>query len=783
MTERPPPPRATYRLQLREGVGFAEAERLLPRLEALGVSHLYLSPILRAVPGSTHGYDVIDPTAIEPALGGREGFARLAGAAHARGLGVILDIVPNHTAFSLESPWLCDVLRHGEASRWARHFDIEWEAGRLVLPFLPSPFEAMLEAGLVAVQEASDDAPGGPVMRVEELEVPLAPFPLSEPERAGEPDALRALHDRQAWRLAHWELERDGVTHRRFFNVTGLIGMRVEDGQVFDDTHALILDLVREGLVDALRVDHVDGLADPGAYLARLTEAAGVPVWIEKILVGPEALPPWPVEGTTGYEAGAAIARVLTDAEGLGRLDALWRRVTGEERSWEETLAQAKAQVIRQDLAAELGQLRRLAAAAAEASGEIEAGEESLREAILALLVEIPRYRTYLEAPDDATYGARRREDLGLLDAAEERAARGLVNDAALRWLAREVGDGATEAARRLRTRFQQVTGALMAKSQEDTAFFRFTRCLAHCEVGGEPGDPAWAPERFGAWCAARTGRDLTLTSSHDTKRAEDARARLLAMTHDPEAFGALLAASDGVPGSAEVPASLRWYIVQSLLALWEDGRDDIAPRLAAHVEKALREAREVTTWSHPRPEAEARAEDFSRALALDWAARRPPGLDRLAELGARLSLAQVALKCAMPGIPDFYQGAEGPLHHLTDPDNRLAVDWEGLEEVGGPPVTDRPLAGQKGTLTRDLLRLRAERPGLFAGAARVEAGGGGAWTLLREGPAGRLAVTVDPSSGEAPVRVGWSPRDAAGGSAGDAGGAPARGQGDVAAQ
>jgi hypothetical protein len=286
-----------------------------------------------------------------------------------------------------------------------------------------------------------------------------------------------------------------------------------------------------------------------------------------------------------------------------------------------------------------------------------------------------------------------------------------------------------------------------MAKSQEDTAFFRFTRCLAHCEVGGEPGEPVWPPERFGAWVAGRTGRDLTLTSSHDTKRAEDARARLLAMTHDPEAFEALLVASEGVPGAAEVPASLRWYIVQSLLAIWEEGRRDTAERLAAHVEKALREAREVTTWSHPRPEAEARAEEFSRALALDWAARRPPGLERLSALGARISLAQVALKCALPGIPDFYQGAEGPLHHLTDPDNRLAVDWEGLGEVGGPPAADAPLARRKGALARDLLRLRAEHPGLLASAARVEAGEGGRWTLLREGPAGRLAVEVDLAS------------------------------------
>jgi (1->4)-alpha-D-glucan 1-alpha-D-glucosylmutase len=221
---------------------------------------------------------------------------------------------------------------------------------------------------------------------------------------------------RQAWRLAHWELERDGVTHRRFFNVTGLIGLRVEDEQVFDDTHALILDLVRENLVDGLRVDHVDGLADPGAYLSRLRAAIGpdLPIWVEKILMEDETLPPWPVQGTTGYEAGAAIARVLTDRAGLAKLDALWREATGEARDWPEMLAEAKAQVIRQDLAAELAQLRRLAQAAAAASGEVEAGDEALREAVLALLVEMPRYRTYLETDDFD----RRREDLRRMDAA-----------------------------------------------------------------------------------------------------------------------------------------------------------------------------------------------------------------------------------------------------------------------------------------------------------------------------------------------------------------------------
>ncbi len=726
------PPRATYRLQLREGTTFERAIERLPAIRDLGISHLYLSPIFTATAGSTHGYDVTDPTEVDPTLGGRDGFEALSHAARDLGLGVIIDIVPNHTAFNLQNPWLLDVLRHGERSRWARHFDIDWGAGRLVLPFLPEPFEAMLEAGRIEAREGED----GPVLCAGDLEVPLTPHPLTEEERVGDTEALRALHARQAWRLAHWELERDGVTHRRFFNVTGLIGMRVEDSQVFDETHALVFDLLSDGLVQGLRVDHVDGLADPTEYLRRLRDAVGdTPIWIEKILVGEERLPLWPIEGTTGYESCAAITRVLTDRVGLAKLDTLWREVTGEARDWPEVLASAKAQVIRQDLAAELAQLKNLAMAAARASGGVEAGEEALREAVLALLVQVPRYRTYLESDDPE----RRAEDLRLMDEAAERAAEGLVSDTALRFVKDAIGEDGSEEARRLRTRFQQVTGALMAKSQEDTAFFRFTRCLAHCEVGGEPGDPEWSPARFGDWLAERTGRDLTLTSSHDTKRAEDARMRLVAMTHLPDSFRKVWEASRQVPGSDGVDPATRWYVVQSLLALWEPGRVDLGDRLAKHLEKALREAREVTNWTHPREEAEERPEDWARALARDWANRLPPGAPELIARAEDLSLAQVALKGLMPGIPDFYQGAEGPLHHLTDPDNRLAVDWDRLAEPepGG-------FGHRKDALTRRILAQRRDHPGLFAdGALRVE-GDDRSWRLVREGPEGRAVLSFD---------------------------------------
>ncbi len=724
-------PRATYRLQLREGMTFERTINRLGPIRDLGISHLYLSPIFTATTGSTHGYDVTDPTTIDPCLGGREGFEALARAAQGMGLGIIIDIVPNHTAFSLENPWLLDVLRHGERSRWARHFDIDWRAGRLVLPFLPEPFEAMLESGRIR----TGDGPDGPVLCAGDLRIPLTPHALTEAEREGDAEALRQLHARQAWRLAHWELERDGVTHRRFFNVTGLIGMRVEDEQVFQDTHALTFELVREGLVQGLRVDHVDGLADPTEYLGRLREAViDLPIWIEKILVGEEHLPRWPVEGTTGYEACAALTRVLTLQAGLAKLDELWRRETGETRGWPEVLAAAKAQVIRQDLAAELAHLKNLAMGAAQASGEVEAGEEALREAVLALLVEVPRYRTYLEDTDED----RRAEDLRLMDEAADRAAQNLVSGRTLRFVTEAICDAETEEAQRLRQRFQQVTGALMAKSQEDTAFFRFTRCLAHCEVGGEPGDPAWSPARFGEWLAERAGRDLTLTSSHDTKRAEDARMRLVAMTHLPEAFSQVWDDSKRVPGAKAVPPATRWYVVQSLLALWETGREGLGDRLAKHLEKAMREAREVTNWTHPREEAEQEPEDFARALAQAWADRLPPGAAELMARAEELSLAQLALKVLMPGIPDFYQGAEGPLHHLTDPDNRLAVDWDrlGCPEPGG-------FAHRKDALSRRLLALRRDQPRLFAeGTLRVE-GSDETWQFVREGPDGRIALSL----------------------------------------
>ena len=516
----PTVPLATYRIQLRDNVDFAEIERHLPYLSGLGVSHLYLSPIFAASTGSTHGYDITDPTRVDPALGGREGFERLARAAIGRGLGIILDIVPNHTAFTLENPWLLDVLRHGPDSRYARHFDIDWQAGPLVLPFLPEPFEKMLADGAFSLRDG--------FWCFGDVQVPLA-------DDSAPRDDLRALHDRQHWRLVQSDMERDSITHRRFFNVTSLIGMRVEDPAVFDDTHALILDLVRAGLVHGLRVDHVDGLADPAAYLDRLHKAVpDTPIWVEKILVGDEAMPPgWPVLGSTGYEAARLIARLLTDPQGIERLDALWREATGIQTGFREELTQAKLAVLDNELAAERRQLRDMAAAAAEGSQDIEAGPETLREAVTALLVAMPRYRSYVtdRAGD---------EDRALLARLADDAAQGLRSRATVDLLAGLMADPPTDAARRFVVRFQQVSGALLAKAQEDTAGFRWTRYLAANEVGAEPDEPCVAEAEANAFLAARQPGAMTLVSTHDTKRSADSRMRIAAISHLPDAFADL---------------------------------------------------------------------------------------------------------------------------------------------------------------------------------------------------------------------------------------------------
>ncbi|MEQ9635104.1 MAG: malto-oligosyltrehalose synthase [Devosia marina] len=695
-------PTATYRVQLREGVDFDNLARHVDYIAGLGMSHLYLSPIFTASSGSTHGYDVINPNQIDPKLGGRGAFERLVGAARQVGLGIILDIVPNHTAFTLENPWLLEVLREGENSPYASHFDIDWNAGPLVLPILPAPFEQMLAAGRFSAKSG--------YFVFDETQIPLAD---TAREDVTEIDALRKLHEQQHWRLKHWEAERDSITHRRFFNITSLIGMRVEDPEVFDDTHALTLDLVRAGLVDGLRVDHIDGLADPAAYLERLSQALpGTPIWVEKILVGDERLPEnWNTVGTTGYESARLLARALTHSQGIEELDQIWRDLVQEPDSFPQALTRAKKDILEFELAAELHQLVALAAAALQASPLAEPGPETLREAVMALLGAVPRYRTYIDSNgiNDADHAIATRMN--------ETAASGLRSEVGVKAVASLMLSPDTAPARTFALRFQQVSGALLAKAQEDTAGFRWSRYLAANEVGAEPAEPTVDQREADQFLSGRTPSDMNLSSTHDTKRSEDSRMRMVAISHRPEGFKALYLEACKLREAAEVTPAWRWYIIQTCLAIWDPADAHLDERLRDHIRKAKREAKQASFWTKPNEDAENKAIAFAHAAVALWRDALPIELEQLVSSADTLILTQLALKALLPGFPDFYRGSETVFLALTDPDNRRPVDWGTL--AGG--TLDSKIATAKMNLTRELLGLRkTEREFLERAASKV---------------------------------------------------------------
>ncbi|KAA9007837.1 malto-oligosyltrehalose synthase [Histidinibacterium aquaticum] len=700
-------PTACYRLQFRQGMDFDRAAELVPYLADLGISHLYASPLFTAQTGSTHGYDVIDPGEIDPALGGREGLARLSGTLKEHGLGLILDIVPNHMAFSPETPWLRDILRRGTASRYVRHFDIDPAAERIRLPWLTAPFEEVVKGEGFSVE----DDPDGPVLVTGGLRVALAETGSLEAARGGDPEAIRALHAEQPWRLVHWRTEHDALSHRRFFSVTGLIGVRVEDEAVFDDTHRLLLELVDEGTVDGIRIDHIDGLADPKDYLDRLrARVLETPVWVEKILSGPERLPPdWPVQGTTGYVVSRALSRLLTDRDGLERISETYRAATGRTDSVEEVIRRARHQVMTEDLAAELWTLHRMFAeiAAQDPLGS-EFGPETLRDALLEFIAAFPRYRTYMTADRISEADAKLVRDTAA------RAEQHLTQPGAVPFLADVLTRPGPETAP-LRLRLQQVTGAAVAKSQEDTSFYREVRLLSANEVGGEPDDDPLGVEGFHRAMERRAERmphGLSLTSSHDTKRSEDARMRIAAITREAESFEAWFRICRGF-APERLDTNLVWYVAQTFLAM-EPGDGDTAQRLADHVVKALREAKSESFWTAPDLELEEAAQTYVRRLAAHFP-RHAREVDPIVASAERLSLVQAALKLTIPGIPDIYQGCELGNYALTDPDNRREVDFD-LRRAAfeNPEHLTSSLDRQKLSLTRRLLQLRRDNPELF---------------------------------------------------------------------
>ncbi|MDT0344106.1 malto-oligosyltrehalose synthase [Streptomyces litchfieldiae] len=753
-------PTATYRLQLQPDFPFAAAVEIVPYVASLGVSHLHLSPVLEAVPGSAHGYDVTDHDRIREELGGEEGLRRLAAEARAHGLGLVLDIVPNHMAVpartDLNGP-LWEVLRDGPAAERAGWFDIDWAAGggRVLLPVLGGPLGGELDR--LSVVDGT--------LRYADHRFPLRP--------GTEELSLPELLDAQHYRLAWWRLGRTEVNYRRFFAISELIGLRVEDPAVFEATHATVLRLLDEGVVDGLRVDHPDGLADPGGYLQRLHRRTGG-AWIvaEKILGPGEQVPTgWPIAGTTGYDALRHIDAMFTDCDGAAELTEHYRAFTGAPPDlggeWTATVRRAAYKMISHELAAECDRLTRTAVHVCAAVPELRLRDHApwtLRSALMELLVRLPVYRPYVtgDAPPAPV------DEAMLVTAADgARTAFAVPAEATAVDTVRELalgrfgeGEGLTD----FRVRFAQVSSALRAKAMEDTACYRYAPLLSAAEVGGDPGVPALPPAAFHAFCA-RIQRDWPLTgtvlSTHDTKRSGDVRATVAALSEHPRAWAELVTrlTEDTARAGARAPdPHLAWTTWQTAFALGFPDRE----RLLAALLKTVRETGLHTSWTEQDGAYEAAVERFVLAGPCG------PPLYPLTEFARELApqvraniLGAALLHLTMPGVPDVYRGSERHYLALVDPDNRRLpqLPIAQLAALDDALSTGYDLATEKLRLTATALRLRRDHAEWFGELGAYEplaADGPAADHCLAFARAGRVITVVTRLTRRLTAAGGW---------------------------
>ena len=690
---------STYRLQLRgphadphgREFGFAQAAELVPYLAELGVSHLYLSPIFASAPESNHNYDVIDPTVVSPELGGIDGLRLLARAAHDAGLGLVVDIVPNHLGVEVprRNRWWWDVLKHGRASDFAHFFDIDWATdngagGKIALPVLGTPGDTD------ALKLEHID--GEDVLTYYDHVFPLAPGSYTDLN-----DDPAAVHARQHYRLMFW---RDGIiTYRRFFSINGLAGVRQEDEDVFNATHACLKELVGEGLIDGVRVDHPDGLTDPFGYLTRLRELIGQDTWliVEKILAADEPLDPrLNIHGTTGYDALREFDGVFVDAGATDRLGELAREYSGS--AWDADAVEAaewelKARIAEEELAAEVRRLARAVRRDSRADTDLA----ELTEVLVALVSRMPVYR--------ADYRSLSRVTATLIAQLAELG----HNPAALDTVAAALA-ARGEAAHR----FAQVCGAVMAKGVEDTLFYRACRLVALQEVGGAPGRAGVSQAEFHLLQEERASlwpRTMTALTTHDTKRSEDTRARMLEIAELPDEFARLV--RDVFALTPPPDEATGYFLIQNILGAWpREGHstEEFTRRLQDYAVKAAREADRLTSWYD-------NDDDFEAQLN-GWIARLTDGpatgliADFARELdrgGVTVSLGRKLLQLIGPGIPDTYQGTEFLDFSLVDPDNRRFVDYRALRAGEGAPEDV-----DKQRIVRAALHLRRERPQLF---------------------------------------------------------------------
>jgi (1->4)-alpha-D-glucan 1-alpha-D-glucosylmutase len=743
---------ATYRLQLHAGFTFHDAETVAPYVADLGVTHLYLSPVLQAAPGSMHGYDVLDHTTISPDLGGAEGFERLARTAREHGLGLVVDVVPNHMALvapeSSNAP-LWDVLRHGRDAAHADWFDIDWDAldGRLGLPVLWDTLEEALAKGDLRLGEENDEE----VVRYHDHV-----FPLADGTWDGDPgtDVAQVLEG-QHYRLGGWRERDELLNYRRFFDVDSLIAVRVELPEVFEATHRLLIDLNQRGLVEGLRIDHPDGLADPQGYLQRLRSSLrpGSAIWVEKILEGTETLPPWSCDGTTGYDALRVVSAALADRATAPALTRAWTDTGGVE-ALADVVADAKRQVVAEILVPER---RRLVRRAGEALPDHEEGR--LDEAVSELLVACEVYRAYVRPGEPLDVVARAR-----LDAALERATAARPD---LRPELEGLHDLATsekdpsEPARDFAVRLQQTWGPVMAKSIEDTAYYRWHRLVALNEVGGDPDllDDA-SPEAMHAWAAEQQRSwplGMTTLSTHDTKRSEDVRARLLALAGDAESWGRCSDefADEARRRGVDLPtAHLLWQTLAGVGPISDE-------RLTTYLTKAVRESKERTSWLDPDPDYEQRVLGLARAASEHGRLRAliDTAVDHNRDEIRAVALGQKLLQLTLPGVPDVYQGCEIVDLSLVDPDNRRPVDYAARAgrlahlRGGGPP---RDLDDEKLWVTTKALHLRRELPAAFGDRGDYEPLEGTSRHLVGFLRGGEVAVLASRATKRLEAVGGW---------------------------
>jgi (1->4)-alpha-D-glucan 1-alpha-D-glucosylmutase len=831
-TPGPRPRAATYRVQLHAGFTFDDAAAITGYLAALGVSHLYCSPYLQAVQGSTHGYDVVDHGRLNDELGGAAAHARLTERLAGAGLGQVLDIVPNHMALDgRANAWWWDVLENGPSSRYASYFDIDWDPPQrkliatVLMPVLGDHYGRVLDAGELTVERQGGsfvvsyydhEAPLSPrsldgllaraAVRAgsvelknlaadlgrlphailtdraavaerhrgnEELRDRLARLCQAHPEVAAaidteiaavnsDPGALDDLLNRQNYRLAYWGTAAEELSYRRFFNIETLVGLRAEDETVFADTHRLILELVRNGTLDGLRIDHVDGLADPEGYLRRLRDATGgAYVVVEKILEGDEELPgSWPVAGTSGYDFLTRVSQLFVDPANEAVLLAGYAGFTGERTGYAEIVHEAKLQIMREELAAEVERLTGLLAEVCERHRrQRDRTRSELRDTLREIIAGFPVYRTYARPGRPAT------------DADRAHVATAV---AAARWrrpdidaeLAGFIGElvtadhpGAAEAA--FTVRFAQMSAPVMAKGVEDTAFYRYLPLVALNEVGGDPGRfgrPAADFHRAMTAAAERGPEGMLTLSTHDTKRSGDVRARLSLLSELPDAWELAVDRwsrhNERYKRNGWPERNAEYLLYQTLVGAWPID----TPRAAAYMAKASKEAKVHTSWTDPSASYDEALAAFAALILADqvFVADLEAFLaqHRLVELGRVNSLAQTALLLTCPGVPDFYQGTETWDLSLVDPDNRRPVDYGARRRLldalaGAGPEAALDLAdagGPKLWLIHRLLQHRRAHPdayGAGSGYAPLPVSGPAAAHALAFARGGGLAVVV----------------------------------------